>query len=239
MISVVTLTYNNYEDLIKTVQSVAGLAIEHIVINGGECLKTRKFLETFSGIAISEPDQGISDGFNKGWSRSSGQAIAFLNSGDELLEPTYYSRAEKLLLDQPAVSFVYGDLRFDHSKRGARRMMPRGKGLSDLGKGLPFPHLSMVVRRQVFDQIGGFSQDYRIAMDYDWVTRLLLAGYQGHYLPLESVLMDGSGVSSRREWEGIQECQRSLIGHGLYHGKIRRDYWERVVRYRLRAALGL
>ena len=67
MISVITVTYNNYNDLHRTLASLEKVVgIESVVVNGGECEKTKKLLSNFDGIAISEPDKGISDAFNKG-----------------------------------------------------------------------------------------------------------------------------------------------------------------------------
>ena len=49
MVSIVTITFNDYEGLIKTVESLRGVEnIEHIVVNGGQCEKTRRFLENYS-----------------------------------------------------------------------------------------------------------------------------------------------------------------------------------------------
>ncbi len=78
MISIVTITFNDYEGLIKTVESLRGVEdIEHIVVNGGPCEKTRKFLENYPGKSVSEKDRGISDAFNKGIRLSTGDSILF------------------------------------------------------------------------------------------------------------------------------------------------------------------
>ena len=66
MISVITVTYNNYNDLHRTLYSLKNVdGIESVVVNGGGCNKTKKLLSNYDGIAISEPDKGISDAFNK------------------------------------------------------------------------------------------------------------------------------------------------------------------------------
>ena len=71
MISVITVTYNNYNDLLRTLHSLKNVDdIESVVVNGGDCNKTKKLLSNYDGIAISEPDKGISDAFNKGVTRA-------------------------------------------------------------------------------------------------------------------------------------------------------------------------
>ncbi|MBT3716507.1 MAG: glycosyltransferase, partial [Deltaproteobacteria bacterium] len=90
MISVITVTYNNYYDLHRTLASLENVeGIENVVINGGDCEKTKKLLYDFKGVVISEPDRGISDAFNKGVIAANGENMMFLNSGDVLLSPEY------------------------------------------------------------------------------------------------------------------------------------------------------
>ena len=71
MISVITVTYNNYNDLHRTLYSLKNVdGIESVEVNGGECNKTKKLLSNYDGIAISKPDKGISDAFKKGVTRA-------------------------------------------------------------------------------------------------------------------------------------------------------------------------
>jgi len=48
MISIVTITYNNFDELIETLNSIPeSPLIESIVVNGGQCEKTKEFLKTY------------------------------------------------------------------------------------------------------------------------------------------------------------------------------------------------
>ena len=48
MISVITVTYNNYDDLHRTLHSLDQVdEIESIVVNGGNCNKTEKLLSNY------------------------------------------------------------------------------------------------------------------------------------------------------------------------------------------------
>ena len=65
MISIITVTYNNFYDLHRTLDSLEKIdGIEKVVVNGGECAITKEYLSDFDGIVITEPDKGISDAFN-------------------------------------------------------------------------------------------------------------------------------------------------------------------------------
>ena len=157
LLSIVTITFNNFEDLLHTVESVQDLEhCEQIIINGGNCLKTLAYLKNFSGISVSEPDQGISDAFNKGIKFSTGDAIIMLNSGDILLDRTYPSRACQILDQDSEIDFVHSDLIFEDRLIGPYVMRPlRTKNIlyPNIGRGMPYRHQSMVVRKEVFDRV--------------------------------------------------------------------------------------
>ena len=50
MISIITVTYNNFDDLYRTLNSLKKVeGIEKVVVNGGECVKTKEYLSDFDG----------------------------------------------------------------------------------------------------------------------------------------------------------------------------------------------
>jgi len=214
LLSIVTITFNNFEDLLHTIESVRDLEhSEHIIINGGNCLKTLEYLKNFSGKSISEPDQGISDAFNKGINLSTGDAIIMLNSGDILLDRTYPSRACQILGQDSEIDFVHADLIFEDRLIGPYLMRPlRTKNIlyPNIGRGMPYRHQSMVVRKEVFDRVGLFNLDY-ISSDYDWICKWELSlkkssgkAYYSHGVPV--IKMDGGGISSTQESKIILEA---------------------------------
>ncbi len=214
LLSIVTITFNNFEDLLHTIESVRDLEhCEHIIINGGNCLKTLEYLKNFSGKSISEPDQGISDAFNKGINLSTGDAIIMLNSGDILLDRTYPSRACQILDQDSEIDFVHSDLIFEDRLIGPYVMRPlRIKNIlyPNIGRGMPYRHQSMVVRKEVYDRVGLFNLDY-ISSDYDWVCKWELSLKESHGKAYYSdgvpvIKMDGGGISSTQESKIILEA---------------------------------
>ena len=79
MISIVTITFNNFSELEATLKSLepakSSKEIQSVVINGGSCQKTTNFLNSFSGKYLTEVDNGISDAFNKGILEADGEYI--------------------------------------------------------------------------------------------------------------------------------------------------------------------
>ena len=214
LLSIVTITFNNFDELLHTVESVKDLkCCEHLIINGGKCQKTLEFLQSFSGKSISEPDQGISDAFNKGIKLSQGSAVMLLNSGDILLDQTYPEKALHILKEHPEVDFVHANELYDDAMIGEFVMRPLRKQNNlypNIGKGMPYRHQTMVVRKTVYEKVGIFDLKY-VTSDYDWICRwenscIKISG-SAYYLQGNPVIkMDGGGISSTQEGKVILEA---------------------------------
>ena len=169
-ISIVTITFNNFSELKKTLDSIPKLDfIESVVVNGGDCPETKEFLNSHKGKSISEKDSGIADAFNKGIKLASGDLIMFLNSGDVLINSNYIKKGIKILSDSPQYSFVHSNILYKDAFGDILLMKPKVK---NIGRGIKYLHPSMIVRNKIFDEIGGFNSGYKIAMDYDFILRM-------------------------------------------------------------------
>ena len=209
MLSIITVTYNNFNELIKTINSIPKSAsIESIVINGGQCEETLDYLKSYSGKSISEKDEGIADAFNKAVNLSTGKYIMFLNSGDELIDKSYPEEALKILESSSTYDFVHSNILFVDNQSNQLFMRPQMK---NVGRGMPYLHPTMIVRKNLFEKIGLFNKEIRIAMDFDWIVRLEKNASKGFYFGNEAVIrMDGSGKSVVNEYEAIKECYQIL-----------------------------
>lgn len=209
MVSLITLTCKNYKQLIETLNSISPeLPVESIVVNCGNCKSTLNFLKSYDGIVINENDDGISDAFNKGILASSGDYLMVLNSGDILLHREYLNKAEEILERNRKYAFVHSNILFEDRHAGNLVMHPKRK---NIGRGMPYFHQTMIIRRSVFDSVGLYNKDYKISMDYDLIVRMEKKGLKGFYLDGGPVVkMDGNGVSNTREFKTMTEAVRSL-----------------------------
>ncbi|HMN49229.1 MAG TPA: glycosyltransferase [Ignavibacteriaceae bacterium] len=237
MISIVTITYNNYDQLIKTLNSIPKSDIvESIVINGGDCKKTKEFLENYSGKSITEKDEGIADAFNKGIKMASGDYIMFLNSGDILLSADYLNKANSILDNNSDIAFVHSNIIFSDQLGSDLFMRPQMK---NVGRGMPYHHQTLIVRKKVFDEIGLFNKKLKYAMDFDLVVRMEKKNLIGHYINEEAVVkMDGSGISVSKEIDSIKECYTILKSEEYFNFKNMVGYSVRYSFYIIRKLIG-
>src|ERR1700761_7114863 len=92
ILSVITIVYNNVNDIERTMLSVLNQTyghIEYIVIDGKSNDGTLEIIKRYENrIAklISEKDEGIYDAMNKGIAAATGDYVIFMNSGDEFYD---------------------------------------------------------------------------------------------------------------------------------------------------------
>lgn len=116
-LSIVTITYNNQEDLIKTyknLESFRKAGGTHIIVNGGNTVKP---LIRTDCLLLEEPDKGIYDALNKGIELVQTPYLMLIHSGDFLvatlnvLEEQIASMNEKqldILLNDCSIEFGKG-----------------------------------------------------------------------------------------------------------------------------------
>jgi len=184
-ISIITVCYNSSNTIEKTIKSVIQQTyknIEYIIIDGGSTDGTLEIINRYKeniDLLISERDSGIYDAFNKGVRNSTGDLIAFLNSGDYYLKD-YCSIAISNL--GPSCYFVCSNVLYFNSKKFLETAKPSYPNIK-LGKP-PFLHPALIVRRSLFDEIGYFSLKFRTFSDFDWMLRLVTRNISGQYLNL-------------------------------------------------------
>jgi glycosyltransferase involved in cell wall biosynthesis len=241
--SIITISRNCCDDLRATIASVEPLAVdEYYVVDAASTDGTLDLLREvslrYSGRMhwVSEPDCGIADAFNKGLDGTTGDLILFLNAGDSLIDPAYIFRAKALLEENSNIDFVHADVVFMDPVAGPICLSARES--HPLGRGMPYRHQTMLVRREVFKQVGIFNTDYKVGMDYDLVCKMHEAGMIGmHDATGPVVRMDGTGVSVKRERLGMQEAVRSLKAAGLWNNKNRLGYLKRYLAWCVRKTL--
>lgn len=218
VISIITVCLNSHATIERTLRSVIEQKTsdtEYIVIDGGSIDGTQEIVSRFGGgvdLFVSEPDAGISDGFNKGISLANGSIIGLINSDDTLLPGTLQKVIEYFKC-HPDVQVLHGDLLLYKGNLLVKRVVPANRWWYPWRLVL-FNHPATFVRKSVYECYGHFSLGYRIAMDVEIFLRWLVSGVKMVYLPEPLVAMYYGGLSDRRPYDGYREARRAFIEHG-------------------------
>jgi glycosyltransferase involved in cell wall biosynthesis len=176
-ISIITPSFNQGEFIRATIQSVLSQNypdLEYWVMDGGSTDQTVDILRACGPEVrwVSEKDNGQADAINKGFARSTGDIVAWLNSDDTYL-PGALEFVGGYFARHPNVDVVYGDGYY----------VDRQGTLSEPYRTFDFSWESFVhecyicqptvfFRRRVLDQVGGLDAKLRVALDYEFWMRL-------------------------------------------------------------------
>ena len=206
-ISIVTINYNGEKYLENTIQSICNqnyTDYELIIIDGASTDGSASIIEKYSdriSKIISEPDKGIADAMNKGITLSTGDYIAFIHSDDYLLSNDSLSDAAKWL-DQNHEIFAFG-IHFGnentykpHYPRGFNYWMNFKFGLL---------HQGVLCHRNVFDAIGNFNTNFKLAMDYDFFLRAYRREIKLKRCNHTISFMRDTGISSKQDNASLRQ----------------------------------
>ena len=205
-ISIITVVYNNSKTIGWAIESILAQDypnIEHIIIDGASTDGTIDIIKSYSDrIAkfISEPDKGIYDAMNKGLKLATGDIIGILNSDDFYASNTAISDIVREF-DTKKVDLVFGDLVFvkpEDLNKIVRTYSTPDFHPDKFAWGWMPPHPTCYIKKSVYQRYGYFKTDYRIAADYEILTRFM-AKHRITYSHIPKVLikMRTGGVSTR------------------------------------------
>ncbi len=113
LVSILTPSFNQSRWLGDNLRSVAAQSypnIEHIVMDGGSTDGSLEILSSAERAVQwrSQPDRGQSHALNKGFARSTGEIIGWLNSDDAYFDTEAVAAAVAVFATHPKVDLVYG-----------------------------------------------------------------------------------------------------------------------------------
>lgn len=180
--SIVTPCFNAAKVLPRCVGSIRGqqgVSIEHIIQDGLSKDVTVSWAQSQANLAVfSEKDRGMYDAINKGWAKSHGEILSWLNADEQYL-PGSLSRVAQVFQDNPDVDIVYGNTIIvgpSGQPLAARREIPLR--LSYILNGFLYAlSCSLFFRRRLLDAgLLVFEPGFRNAGDLDLIVRLIKAG---------------------------------------------------------------
>ena len=223
VVTVVTVCFNPLREgrealflkNLESVQQQKGVALEHLIVDGGSDDGTLRFLQQYCNVRhdiriLSKSDSSIYEAMNRGIALARGRYVIFLNSDD------CYHLSDGLALSVKALeesgcSFTFAPVlpqgphtRFTHYHHPQRR-------LHKLFVTSVIPHPSMLYRREALIEIGGYDQAYRLAADYDMTLRLVAAGHKGRFVSRCFATFVTGGFSTQDENRELEVREKIQI----------------------------
>lgn len=209
MISVITPCYNLikenraawFEKMMRSAHEQSYPDIEHIAVDDGSSDETAELLEKYRkdgwlDQVIKKEHVGIYHTMNQGLKTARGEYVNIMNTDDYILDNDFFKESIALL-EKTGADFSHGD-RIIKSREGLPDAKKKGDEKTAFFR-MPFRHQTMIVRKKVFDEIGLFDENYRIASDYKWILKMLLSGKRGIYMPKTFICSLDGGASSNRQ----------------------------------------
>jgi glycosyltransferase involved in cell wall biosynthesis len=181
-VSIVTPSYNQEQFIEETIRSVLLQGypnLEYIIIDGGSTDGSvdiiRKY-EKWLSYWVSEPDQGQVYALDKGWAKSSGSILAYLNSDDTYLPNAIANAAQALSLNPEVAAICGGELKIDSEGMVVSEHFVQSASLHDLLHCEFLPQPAVFLHRRAFEQAGGLDLTFQITFDFELWTRLVRCG---------------------------------------------------------------
>ncbi|MDZ7698225.1 MAG: glycosyltransferase [Deltaproteobacteria bacterium] len=223
LVTIVTPSFNQGQFLRKTIDSVLNQSyshIEYLVMDGGSQDNSVDILKSYGDKIcwVSELDHGQSDAINKGFNRSNGEVLAYLNS-DDLLLPNAVSTVIEYLLQHPDWDLVYGGAQYiDKEERVTGIYNTADYSFERLMQDCCICQPAAFWRRRIANKVGPFSPKLQYAMDFDYWLRIDRAGGRTHHiqdmLASSRLYAENKTLSARREI--YKEIFQVCLSHGGY-----------------------
>lgn len=260
-ITVIIPMYNNEDTIIDALESIKRQSaiknvIQIIVIDDGSTDSSSNVVNSYADnndlpiVLVKQKNGGAASARNKGLSMAKGEWIAFLDADDEW-RPNRLARQIEVINSNPEIDFLGAGC-------NDIPLIILGRRITDLYKAniyditiKYFPCTpSIIMRRKIYDEIGGFNENWRYSEDGEYYTRICMK-YNYYYLP-ESLVDIGHGKRSfgekglsgnlKKMYEGNKNIISNLYSDGvissLYYVFLRFFYYLKYIRRVIITKLG-
>ncbi len=214
LISIVTVVYNGEKHLEQTINSVLDQSydnVEYVIIDGGSIDGTLDIIKKYADMIdywVSEPDEGISDAFNKGIQLTTGKIIGLLNADDwyedECTSYIVKNFNKGNILHSKLNYWTDGQIEFVSTPEQ-----------TNLEREMSISHPTVFIKRTVYETIGLFQTSYKLAMDYEILLRAYRQNISFYYIDHPLANMRNDGVSAQYWVKATLEVERAKISHGI------------------------
>jgi glycosyltransferase involved in cell wall biosynthesis len=217
--SIITCTRNSIAtlpDTLRSVQTQRSASFEQVFVDGDSTDGTLELLQRQPGEVriVTGVRGGIARAMNAGVAAARGEFVAHLHADDYYVHPDVLATVERQLRADGS-DWLFGRIVSDVGGQQVPEgfTVPRFSPRALLRRNI-VPHPATFVRREVFARFGGFREDYRLAMDYEFWLRIaphLKASQLDE--PLAAFRVHEGSASARHAWASFREDFRARFTH--------------------------
>ncbi len=220
-ISIVTPSYNQGQFIEETIRSVLLQGypdLEYIIIDGGSTDASVEIIRKYEHwitFWTSEPDGGQTNAINKGFKRSTGEIVAWLNSDDLYTAGALFTVA-KAFAEQPNSAAMYGKIDVIDADTTSLLLYEsvlshigsRDFNLEELYRHDYIPQPASFISAEAIERVGFLDERFHYIMDYNLWVHLGQIGAKIQYIPktLARFRMHESSKSVSQEEAFWPEC---------------------------------
>ncbi len=193
LISICIPTHNRSDYLKEAIKVVLSQKYENyeiVIVDDGSTDNTKEVVESFNSKKIKyiyKKNSGAPDTRNRCIDEANGDFILWLDD-DDLLAENSINAYVQLLHNYPDADIIYGELKSfgksDYHYKYQDWYKNNSGMIEFLFTGSPIPHGGTLIRKRVYEEIGNYDISFRRAHDYQFWSRVALAGkYNCKYLP--------------------------------------------------------
>lgn len=199
LLSIITVNLNDLNGLKKTLTSIfeqTWQKFELIVIDGGSTDGSKEFVEKHEcqiAYWVSEKDDGIYNGMNKGINAASGEYLLFLNSGDHFYKKETLFDVKDYLNE---FSIIYFNMHIIEKNKSYIKQFPSQLSFSYFTKDT-LPHQGSFIKKVLFKKVGFYDEDLKISSDWKFFIDAICK-YNSSFKKINKVLCTHhlNGISS-------------------------------------------
>lgn len=199
-----------------TIESVLGQnysKLEHIVMDGNSSDGSVDLYKKYPHLHwTSEKDRGQSHAINKGFAKSSGEIIGWLNA-DDTYTPGTFKKVIEYFDKHPETDLIGTDINIIDENDNVVGMTPGGPlDKVELLTVNRIKQPTVFMRRRVIEILKGVDESLHFVMDQEFWLRVALNGFKYEYIPNERFanfrLIQGTktfemGTKFREEWHKV------------------------------------
>ena len=179
-ISVIMSVYNGEKYLREAIESILAQTFtdfEFVIVNDGSTDNSLEIIQSYDDERIkiinNEKNIGLTKSLNKALKVARGEYIA-RQDADDISLPNRFEEQLKYLEKHSEVALL-GTFAYSIDKKGkivGKRVMLAKPSLKDIFKGNSFNHGSVMFKKEIVNQLGGYNELIRYSQDYELWSRI-------------------------------------------------------------------